>query len=225
MHSQSRTVISNQHSLAPQLRHTRRWRSYTTAEFVKPIGDATRVLFQEIDNRRKAISRPLVLDAGCGNADSSFHLAKRHPNALVLGIERSPHRLARYGISTFECKLHGNVILACMDLIDLWLLAAEHRWRIAHHYLLYPNPWPKRKHWRRRWHAHPAFDAALALGGILELRSNWSIYVEEFAAVLRIKTQSEPRIEQVQAPATLSPFETKYARSGHRLLRLKIALP
>lgn len=36
---------------------------------------------------------------------------------------------------------------------------------------------PKIGHLSRRWHGHPVFPAMLELGGVLECRSNWKIYV------------------------------------------------
>ena len=66
------------------------------------------------------------------------------------------------------------------NLIDFWRLSVQTEWRLQKHYLLYPNPWPKKKHLQRRWHGHPVFPSILELGGELELRTNWKIYADEF---------------------------------------------
>jgi tRNA (guanine-N7-)-methyltransferase len=225
MYANSRRVISNQSDVAPQLRRTARWRCSGPEDFLKPIAEPARSLFTQIERCRRRAARPLILDAGCGTAVSTFRLAKRHPHALVIGIDRSSRRLARYEIGTHAYEQFGNVVLACMDLVDFWRLAARHHWTTERHYLLYPNPWPKHKQWRKRWHAHPVFDAALALGGVLELRSNWPTYVYEFADVVRIKTSLQPRVEHLELAEAISPFEKKYADSGHPRLRLTITLP
>ncbi|HSH49642.1 MAG TPA: SAM-dependent methyltransferase, partial [Halomonas sp.] len=101
---------------------------------------------------------------------------------------------------------------------------------------LYPNPYPKPRHLKMRWQGHPVFPAILALGGRLELRSNWRIYVEEFALALRQATGLEAEVERYRPAsacaddvdldsAYLSPFEKKYHRSGQPLWRLVASLP
>jgi tRNA G46 methylase TrmB len=92
------------------------------------------------------------------------------------------------------------------------------------HYLLYPNPWPKIGHLSRRWHGHPVFPAMLALGGLLECRSNWRIYVEEFCfAIIRL-TSLSAACEIYEPEAVMTPFERKYLESGHTLYRTRVQL-
>ena len=46
-----------------------------------------------------------------------------------------------------------NLLLLRAELSDFWTEVAYHSdWIIAHHFLLYPNPYPKHKHLKRRWH-------------------------------------------------------------------------
>jgi tRNA (guanine-N7-)-methyltransferase len=40
-------------------------------------------------------------------------------------------------------QVSENVWLVCADLIDFWRLLIKHKWNVEHHYLLYPNPYPK----------------------------------------------------------------------------------
>src|SRR5574337_1283396 len=96
--------------------------------------------------------------------------------------------------------------------------------RLARHYLLYPNPWPKIGHLGRRWHAHPVFPTLLRLGGVLECRSNWRVYVEELAFALEQATGRAVPWEEFDAASPLTPFERKYRDSGQTLYRLAIDL-
>ena len=74
-----------------------------------------------------------------------------------------------------------NVKLVRADLVDFWTLVyRDDSWKIHSNYILYPNPYPKSQHLKRRWHGHPVFPILLSLGGNLILRSNWNIYCEEF---------------------------------------------
>jgi tRNA (guanine-N7-)-methyltransferase len=105
------------------------------------------------------------------------------------------------------------------DVNDFWRLAVEYGWQPIRHYLLYPNPYPKASQLRKRWYGSPAFPSLLALGGVLTVRSNWPIYVEEFALALKIAGYAASRQTLVDA-AGITAFETKYAERGHRLLEM-----
>ena len=162
---------------------------------------------------------PLVLDSGCGTGDSTAFLAGRFPESLVVGIDQSQARLKRFGK-----PVPSNMLLLRARAQDFWRLLRADNIRPAHHFLLYPNPWPKVVHLKRRWHGHPVFPELLALGGRLELRTNWHIYAEEFRLAVGICGSEAPPVVSFSVLLPLSPFERKYAESGHRLYRLGINL-
>jgi tRNA (guanine-N7-)-methyltransferase len=170
----------------------------------------------------------LVLDSGCGTGVSTGLIAKAHPDCLVIGIDRSGHRLSRLGSSELPLQ-RDNTIWVQAELATFWRLILEAGWRIERHYLLYPNPWPKPGQLLRRWHAHPVFPQGLALGGVLELRCNWKVYAEEFEQALRL-VRPEVRVELESASSEQgwggmeTPFGRKYGLSGHRLYRLVVDL-
>lgn len=167
---------------------------------------------------RWAGGSPLVLDSACGTGESTAALARRHPEALVVGIDQSEERIGR-GLRKLHAALPGNALLLRADATDIWALLAQQRMRLAHHYLLYPNPWPKSEHLQRRWHGHPRFRELLALGGHIELRTNWALYAEEFGAALRCAGW-QAETSAVNDAEPLTPFERKYRDSGHALTRL-----
>ena len=62
-------------------------------------------------------------------------------------------------------QLRDNALLLRAELSDFFTLVAyQSDWVVHSHYLLYPNPYPKSKHLKRRWHGHPIFPVLLALG-------------------------------------------------------------
>ncbi|MFW7344351.1 SAM-dependent methyltransferase, partial [Pollutimonas sp. H1-120] len=76
--------------------------------------------------------------------------------------------------------------------------------------MLYPNPYPKAGHLKMRWHGHAVLPTLLALGGALELRSNWSIYVEEFALAVAQVTGKQASVSEIAPKENyLTPFEAK----------------
>jgi len=192
------------------LRHLRHgWRS--------PVHDYSRRAFAELVQSCGA-ERSFVLDSGCGTGASTVALAHKHPECLVVGIDRSRVRLDK------APELPVNARLVRAELADFWRLAVEAGWQPLHHYLLYPNPWPKPAHLKRRWHAHPVFPHLLALGGRLELRSNFKLYVEEFALALALAGVDDVKVVSFQADEPISPFEYKYLLSGHHLFQLTAIL-
>ncbi len=200
--------------LAPLLERRRR------QPYAGPVHPRSIATFGELDHWLRRQQQPLILDAGCGTGTSSIELARRHPDHAVIGIDKSAHRLAR----RHGARLPPNCRLARADLIDIWRLAIAADWQPARHYLLYPNPWPKPKHLARRWHAHPVLPWILALGGHLELRTNWRIYAEEFARTLGLALERRVGIAPLEADPPLTPFERKYRDSGQRLWRCRTAL-
>lgn len=110
------------------------------------------------------------------------------------------------------------------DLVDFWRLLDDAGLRLARHYILYPNPWPKIGHLGRRWHAHPVFPWIPRLGGVLECRSNWQVYIEEFALALEETIGRPVPWARFEAQVPLTPFERKYRDSGQALYRLELEL-
>jgi tRNA G46 methylase TrmB len=167
--------------------------------------------------------RPLILDSGCGNGQSTLGIAAEHPESLVIGIDQSAKRLQRTGASSFPHQ-QGNVIWIRAELANFWWLANQAGWKLSKHYLLYPNPWPKPSQLSRRWHGHPVFPSLLALGGALELRCNWEIYAQEFAFALKEMRGIQATVNSLQPNEAISPFEKKYRDSGLPLFQVKAQL-
>ena len=191
--------------------------------YLKPVLDHNRQAFDvamcawQVWNK----DAPLVLDAGCGVGWSTLQLAEQFPDYFVLGVDQSLDRLNRGK----PLPLPANAAFVRADLVEFWRLLKANEISLARHYLLYPNPWPKIGHLARRWHGHPVFPTLLSLGGRLECRSNWRVYVEELAQAIKLLTDLSVEVENFE-PETeaLTPFEAKYLASGHPLFRLALRL-
>lgn len=224
MFGNSQPVSSNQDGVHPGLH--RLLQRHRAVPFQKPLSAHTLQAFDRMRSTwQKAGQPPLVLDAGCGLGWSTRQLALRHPDHLVIGVDQSAKRLQRGPAS--EKANPANLLLLRADLVDFWRLLETHGMRLSHHYLLYPNPWPRKQHLGRRWHGHPVFPVILALGGELECRSNWSIYLHEFAAALQTLGGAVVTVHAWHPPSgtCLTPFEEKYRASGHGLWRCCTHLP
>ncbi|PLK47448.1 tRNA (guanosine(46)-N(7))-methyltransferase TrmB [Uliginosibacterium sp. TH139] len=219
MYANSRDIRSAQ--IAPHEHLAELVRRHCLHEFQKPVAPWNREAFEQAMTAWGG-GRPLLLDAGCGVGWSSLQLARRYPDHFVLGIDQSEDRLARGKPGAGDWP--DNLCFVRADLVDFWALLRQSEIRLARHYILYPNPWPKIGHLARRWHGHAIFPTIVELGGVLESRSNWSIYLEELAQALRIVTNREALLDQIDVEEPLTLFERKYRDSGQALYRLSIDL-
>lgn len=189
-----------------------------------PVPAHTQAAFEMVATRLATDpERPVDLDSGCGTGISTLALTEAAPEAWVIGIDRSEARLAR-GPLAEPATLPVNLILVRAEVAAFWRLARIAGWRLRRHWLLYPNPSPKPEHLMRRWHAHPAFADLLALGGELRVRSNWQVYVEEFALALGVAGVDAQVQVLADDAVPISPFESKYLASGHALFEVRAQL-
>ncbi len=216
MHGNSLQVFSNQTDIHPNLEKT--IAHHKTSAYKRPYSDHTVKAFQEIISIWEQHSGIVILDSCCGTGSSSVYFANKNPESLVIGIDKSPVRLKR-GLH-HPAVIPDNLILVQANVIDFWRLALENQMRVDYHYLLYPNPWPKKKHFKRRFHAHPVFPDFIKLCRNIEIRSNWEIYIREFSLAIEIITGEKYTFESFIPENYISDFEKKYKNSGHLLYKL-----
>lgn len=156
-------------------------------------------------------SLPLILDSFCGTGHSTAALAEQHGDHFVVGIDQSASRLNRHPGDS------DNYLLLQANCEAIWAQLVKHEVLAAAHYMLYPNPWPKAAHLQRRIHGHPGFADLVRLGGAIELRSNWQLYVEEFGIAM-LQAGTYGYVSRLPEKETgISLFERKYHASGQSL--------
>ncbi len=217
----SKAIISNQEGIHEKLDEV--VKKHLTHAFQKPYQKHTEQAFAEMDVLVQAflVANPegeIILDACCGVGQSTRILAQQNPQALVIGVDKSAHRINRNieGFSTDDGFSAQNYHLVRADLNDFYRLVKTANWPVSKHYILYPNPWPKSKHLQRRWHGSAVFPQMASIGQQLILRSNWRIYLAEFQqAAKHVNLQGEiSSLTVVEASSALTPFEAKYQASG-----------
>ncbi len=210
MQAFSQPVHSNQQQVHRQLPAL--VQRHLSSDYARPVADHSEQAFQQLLVAMTK-PRPLVLDSFCGTGQSTAILARQYPSHLVVGVDRSSHRLSRHA-GTHD----GSYLLLQADCEDIWQLLLQHDIHPDYHYLLYPNPWPKGKHLSRRVHGGGGFSRLLGLGGQIELRSNWQLYVEEFGLAMHLA--GHPGVVcELPEQQPISLFERKYRQSGHQLWR------
>ncbi len=226
-------------------------RKYVATTFLRPVAEHTRMAFEKACGLVKNFygedcagsdlgpcdgGFSLVLDSGCGTGESTIHLARRFPDIPVIGIDKSMVRLTKAGNvrQLGGLQVPANAFWIRAELLDFWRLALEkvnaEEWKVLHHALYYPNPWPKESEATRRFHLHPVFPTLLRLSPVTELRTNWEIYAREFAEAARIAGDSLSLNLDVEY-AIFSPgkpetaFERKYQAVGQELYRVITSCP
>jgi tRNA (guanine-N7-)-methyltransferase len=88
------------------------------------------------------------LESGFGGGEHLIAEALLHPRSGFIGIEPFVNGMAKALAAIDEHKLQ-NIRLHHGDATDIlaWLPAAS----LVRFDLLYPDPWPKRRHWKRRF--------------------------------------------------------------------------
>ena len=213
--SDSRIIVSNQ--AGPHDKLEVMVRRHLASAFRRPIADHSLRIFEQLAPQIRSHTGPLIMDSFCGVGESTVQLARQFPDALVIGLDKSAHRLDKHN-EHYRLTGVDNYLLARADVDDFWRLAAADHWQLSQHFLLYPNPWPKSSHLKRRVQGSPVFPALLQLGGYVELRSNWPVYVEEFAQALTIAGHPA-KSERYLATTAITPFERKYQSSKQQLWR------
>jgi tRNA (guanine-N7-)-methyltransferase len=92
--------------------------------------------------------RETRLEIGFGGGEHLIAQAQANPDCGFIGVEPFLNGMAK-ALAAIEALGLGNVRLHRGDATDLlaWLPQAS----LARIDLLYPDPWPKRRHWKRRF--------------------------------------------------------------------------
>lgn len=169
---------------------------------------------------------PLEVDLGCGDGSFLVALAEQNPQRNFIGIER----------------LLGRVRSACRkiareNLNNARVIRIETSYAVAHlfspnsvsvFYLLFPDPWPKRRHQRRRIVTEEFLQAirrALSPDGSFIIATDEREYFEE------IRRQSEkmsgfPAQPIGHSMLPVTTFEKHFLERGleiHRLVLRKVS--
>jgi tRNA (guanine-N7-)-methyltransferase len=109
-------------------------------DLAEPAPKDLRALFGGVDEVR--------VESGFGGGEHLIAEAVEHPRSGFIGIEPFVNGMAKALAAIDERKL-ANIRLYHGDATDVlpWLPAAS----LARFDLLYPDPWPKRRHWKRRF--------------------------------------------------------------------------
>ncbi len=162
---------------------------------------------------------PKILEIGFGMGETTAAIAAVQPENDYLGVEvHAPgvgallKRIDAGGITNIRIIRH-DAVAVLENMIPPGSLAGAH--------VFFPDPWPKKKHNKRRL-VQPPFIALLASriapGGHLHLATDWEQYAEQMLAVLSaeplIGNTAQSYADRPQS-RPLTKFENRGLKLGH----------
>lgn len=191
---------------------------YIPDTFAQPL--ALRALFREEH-------APLEVDLGCGDGSLLAALAAQRPDRNFLGIEQMIGRVRSSCRRIDRLGLTNARIMRAEVATTVRLLLPRGSVDVFH--LMFPDPWPKRRHHRRRLFTREFLEplgAALKPHGLVHIATDQRDYFKEMLQTVR-DTHLFSECDAT-APGELprSTFEERFLQTGddiHRLLLRKLS--
>ena len=164
--------------------------------------------------------RNLVLEIGSGMGETTAEIAKAHPDAYFVAVEVHGPGVGSL-LNRIEAEELRNLRIIRHDALDV----LEHMiadGTLAAIHLFFPDPWPKKRHHKRRL-VQPAFAALAARklrdGGILHAATDWPDYADYMNEVFSKEPLLEPALTGFAA-RPVTKFESRGQRLGHPIREL-----
>ncbi len=164
---------------------------------------------------------PVTLEIGFGNGDNLAALAAAHPQRDFIGVEVHPPGVGQLLLKAEAAQL-SNLRVIRHDAIEV-LRARIAPGTLESILVLFPDPWHKKRHHKRRLvNAQFAELAAsrLAPGGSLQLATDWEPYAEWMLEVLNASaalqnSAADGRFVARGPDRIRTRFEARGERLGH----------
>ena len=160
---------------------------------------------------------PVVAEIGFGMGETTARIAAETPQTDYLAIEVHTPGVGSLLRQIDESKI-ANVRIVQHDAVEV-LREMVPAGSLAGIHVFFPDPWPKKRHHKRRL-VQPDFAALaasrLAPEGLLHVATDWQEYAEHVLAVL----SSTPGLQNTAngfAPRPATRPETKFERRGLKL--------
>lgn len=168
---------------------------------------------------------PSHVEVGFGMGDALVSMAGRHPERNYLGIEVYPPGIGG-ALLAIEAKALNNVRLVRADAVAV--LGALGEASLEAILVFFPDPWPKKRHQKRRLIQSPFVDIVatkLTTGGRFELATDWSDYASQMLQVVEghggfLNLADDGGFAQRPSERPLTKFERRGERLGHNIFDL-----
>jgi tRNA (guanine-N7-)-methyltransferase len=158
---------------------------------------------------------PLIVEICFGNGQFLAYLARRHPEANVLGMDISLPSLRRAERRVRRAGLDNVRLLNCDAQYGLWALIRPELLQAVH--INFPDPWPKAAHHHRRL-IQPRFLELVAsrcpAGATLDIATDHDDYAAVIAETLHNTPYFESRLDGSFVTADQDRLMTKYEKTA-----------
>ncbi len=166
---------------------------------------------------------PIVLEIGFGNGETLVQQALENPDKDYLGVEVHEPGIGHCLLKAQEAGV-SNLRLLMHDAIDV-ITAQIPCKSLSRVNLYFPDPWPKKRHHKRRIVQHDFLELVagrLQCGGTLNVATDWANYAEHIDELLSRSdhfTCSERREHDGDRPLDRpqTKFELRGLRKGHQI--------
>ncbi len=170
---------------------------------------------------------PRVMEIGFGNGETLVSLAESHPECDYLGVDVYEPGIGRTLAAVAEKHL-TNVRLLRGDAVDV-LRERVSPASLDTVLLLFPDPWPKKRHHKRRLVQADFVKLVadkLVPGGRFHLATDWQDYAEQMLAVLEaedafVNLAGQGNFCTRGTDRPMTKFERRGRRLGHGVLDLR----
>jgi tRNA (guanine-N7-)-methyltransferase len=169
--------------------------------------------------------RPVEVEIGTGKGTFLLERASARPEVNFLGIEYA-RAYGLYAADRFRRHGLANVRMLCTDAGGLFAGAIEPA-SLQRLHIYFPDPWPKRRHHRRRLIQPPFVRdavASLRLGGQLLIVTDHLGYYRHIASVLEgwpgLARTPFPAMTDADGQIVGTNFERKYIAQGRPFFQL-----
>ena len=164
--------------------------------------------------------QPLEVELGCGDGSFLVNYAAPRPERNFIGVERLLGRIRKLDRKGRRAGLANLRGVRIESTYFLEYLLPAHSTVALHVY--FPDPWPKRRHWKHRLinERFPEIARqALAPGGVVYLRTDDQNYFEQMTGVFAASAAFRPMETPADLSAALTDFEEDFLRRGVATLR------
>ncbi len=119
----------------------------------------------------------ITLEIGCGHGHFLAAYATAHPQEQCVGIDLVTQRVAKGNKKGVKQNL-GNLLFLKAEALE-FLDALPAHVTIVRTFILFPDPWPKKRHWKHRFVQQPLLEklaARMAPGSEICLRTDHEGY-------------------------------------------------
>lgn len=159
-------------------------------------------------------TNPIIVEIGFGMGDATWQIAKANPNINYIGIEVHTPGVGKL-LSEIQKNELKNLYIIEYDAMEvLQNMFGDNS--INGFHIFFPDPWPKKKHHKRRMLQRPRTDLLakkLSAGGYLYFVTDWLEYAE-FALEQLTDTPGLKNKYDGFAEPQLWRNQTKFERKG-----------